>query len=147
MAADGSQGNLELNKVAWTRKGAVAWEGGRISDGWMQTLSAPWLSPVRWLDGDLVLGEGFWEPGEHGGSGEADLTLLDVRLMENAKLPPASLRVRGAFDYDVRSEGFALRDVTLLFPDYRDDPVVIPSLQWSPGSLRAQIKEIGRAHV
>ena len=140
LVADGPGGNLELNKVAWAKKGAVAWEGGRISDGWVQTLSFPWLSPVRWLDGDVILGEGFWEPGEHGGSGEADVTLLDVRLVENAKLPPASFRARGAFDYDNRSEGFALRDMTLLFPDYRDDPVGIPTLQWSPGSIRAEVK-------
>jgi hypothetical protein len=33
-----------------------------------------------------------------------------------------------------------MMDTTLLFPDYRDDPVVISSLHWSPGSLRAQIK-------
>lgn len=138
--AKGSMGTLELQKVAWVKKGSVAWEGGRISDGWVQTLSSPWLSPVRWLDGDVVLGEGFWEPGEHGGSGEADLTLLDVRLMENAKLPPASLRIRGAYEYDNRGEGFDLRDVTLLFPDFRDDPVLIPSFHWGPGSWRAQIQ-------
>lgn len=140
LVADGEMGNLELQKIAWMKKGSIAWEGGRISDGWMRTLSSPWLSPVRWLDGDVVLGAGFWEPGEHGGSGEADLTLLDVRLMENVKLPPASLRISGAFEYDNRSDGFDLQDVTLLFPDFRDDPVVVSSFHWSPGSLRAQIK-------
>ena len=140
VVAEGGMGNLELQKMAWMKKGSIAWEGGRISEGWMQTLLSPWLSPVRWLDGDVVLGAGFWEPGEHGGSGEADLTLLDVRLMENAKLPPASLRISGAFEYDNRSEGFDLRDVTLLFPDFRDDPVMVPSFHWSPGSLRAQVK-------
>ncbi|NBR70440.1 MAG: hypothetical protein EBT69_09750, partial [Verrucomicrobia bacterium] len=98
------------------------------------------LSPVRWLDGDVVLGAGFWEPGDHGASGGLDLTLLGVRLMENEKLPSASLRLAGTFEYDNRSAGFDLRDTTLLFPDYRDDPVVVSSFHWSPGSLRAQIK-------
>jgi len=140
LVADGEKGNLELQKIAWMKKGSLAWESGRISDGWAQALSAPWLRPVRWLDGDVVLGAGFWEPGEHGGSGEADLTLLDVRLSENSKLPPVSLRVSGAFEYDDRSEGFDLQDVTLLFPDFRDDPVVLSSFHWSPGSLRAQIQ-------
>lgn len=138
VVAEGEMGNLELQKMAWMKKGSIAWEGGRISEGWMQTLSSPWMSPVRWLDGDVVLGAGFWEPGEHGGSGEADLTLLEVRLMENPKLPPASLRLSGAFEYDNRSAGFDLRDVTLLFPDFRDDPVMISSFHWSPGSLRAK---------
>ena len=140
LVADGEMGNLELQKIAWTKKGSIAWESGRISDGWMQRLSSPWLHPARWLDGDVVLGAGFWEPGEHGGSGEADLTLLDVRLAKNVKLPPASLRISGAYQYDHRSEGFDLQDVTLLFPDFRDDPVIISSFHWSPGSLRAQIK-------
>ena len=140
LTAEGPMGNLEFQKIAWAKKGAWAWEGGRISDGWMQTLSSPWLSPVRWLDGDVVLGAGFWEPGEHGGSGEADLTLLDVRLVENPKLPAASLRISGSYEYDNRSKGFDLQDVTVLFPDFRDDPVVVPSFHWSPGSWRAQIK-------
>ena len=140
LVASGDKGNLELQKIAWAKKGAIAWEGGRISEGWMQALSAPWLSPVRWLDGDVVLGNGFWEPGEHGGSGEADLTLVDVRLMENVKLPPASLRISGAFEYDERSEGLGLQDVTILFPDFGDDPVFLPFLHWSPGSVRAQVK-------
>jgi hypothetical protein len=140
LVAEGEMGNLELQKVAWVKKGSIAWEGGRISGGWMQTLSSPWLSPVRWLDGDVVMGAGFWEPGDHGASGGLDLTLLGVRLMENEKLPSASLRLAGTFEYDNRSAGFDLRDTTLLFPDYRDDPVVVSSFHWSPGSLRAQIK-------
>ena len=140
LVAEGEMGNLELQKVAWVKKGSIAWDGGRISGGWMQTLSSPWLSPVRWLDGDVVMGAGFWEPGDHGASGGLDLTLLGVRLMENEKLPSASLRLAGTFEYDNRSAGFDLRDTTLLFPDYRDDPVVVSSFHWSPGSLRAQIK-------
>jgi hypothetical protein len=140
LVAEGVMGNLEFQKVSWVKKGSIAWEGGRISDGWMQTLSSPWLSPVRWLDGDVVLGGGFWEPGEHGASGGLDLTLLGVRLTMDPKLPPASLRLSGSFEYDNRTSGFDMMDTTLLFPDYRDDPVVISSLHWSPGSLRAQIK-------
>ncbi|NCY22039.1 hypothetical protein EBX31_08800 [bacterium] len=127
LVADGSMGNLELQKIAWVKKGALAWEGGRIAEGWIQTFY-------------VVLGAGFWEPREHGGSGEVDLTLVDVRLMENAKLPPASLRIGGAFEYDHRSTGVDLRDTTLLFPEYRDDPVVISAFHWSPGFLRAKIE-------
>ncbi|MCX6936210.1 MAG: hypothetical protein NTZ01_08515 [Verrucomicrobia bacterium] len=138
--ASGAMGNISVSKFSWTKTGPFSWECGRISDGWMRILSTPWLRPAQWVDGDLVLGAGFLQTGNHGASGEFDLTLLEARLMEDIKLPAASVRVGGDFEYDRRTDSLTLKDASLLFPDYRNNPVEIPTMSWSPGSISAQLK-------
>ena len=139
LEAVGAMGNISIGKLSWSKEGPLSWEEGRIADGWLRILLASALRPGQWIDGDVVLGAGFWQPGNHGGSGEFDVTLLEARLMEDTKLSPASVRLAGDFEYDRRADSFSLKDATLLFPEYRNNPVQIPSLLWRPGSISAQI--------
>jgi len=101
-------------------------------------LAQPWLQPNRWIDGDLVLGQGFWETGDHGSSGQIDATLLDARLSESKTLAPLSVRIGGDWEYDNRTHLFAAKDASILFPDFRDRPVQIPLLQAGPGLFHLQ---------
>ena len=138
LEAVGAMGNISLSKVSWSKTGPLSWEEGRIADGWLRILLASHLLPAQWIDGDVVLGAGFYQGSNYGGSGEFDITLLEARLMEDLKLPSASVRVAGDFEYDRRTESFSLKDASLLFPEYRNDPVQIPSFSWRPGSLTVQ---------
>ena len=140
LTARGGVGNISLNNLSWKKQGALAWEKGRISSGWIAYGVDPWLVPSRWVDGDLVLGTGFWQPEEYGGSGAFDATLLEARLQKNPKLAPVSVRVGGDFEYDKRTKNFSLKDGRMLFTEYRDDPVDLPLLSWRPGSISAQLK-------
>jgi len=140
LTARGGMGNITLNNLSWKKQGALAWEKGRISSGWIAYGVDPWLVPSRWVDGDLVLGAGFWQPEEYGGSGEFDATLLEARLQKNPKLTPVSVRLGGDFEYDKRTKNFTLKDGRMLFSEYRDDPVELPLLSWRPGSISAQLK-------
>ena len=138
LTADGFGGTLQIGKLDWKKGGAVSWESARASAGWVAFLAQPWLQPNRWIDGDLVLGQGFWEAGEHGASGQIDATLLDARLSDSKTLAPLSVRIGGDWEYDNRTHLFAVKDASILFPDFRDRPVQIPLLQAGPGLFHLQ---------
>ena len=140
LSAKSQQGNLSVTKLTWAREGAWAWEGGRIAEGWIAWLINPWLEPSRWVDGDAILGSGFWQPKEFGGSGEIDLTLVDARLVEDSKKPAISARLSGDFDFDKRIKSLSFQDGLLTFSDYPNDPVGIPTLRMGNHSVAAQIK-------
>jgi hypothetical protein len=126
--------------VDWRKGGAVAWESARIPSGWVALLAKPWLQPNRWVNGDLVLGTGFWEPGEHGSSGEIDVTLLEARLSEKLALEPLSLRLGGDWEYDNRTQTFLFKNGSFFFPDFKDSPVQIPILQAGAGVFQAKLE-------
>ena len=107
--------------------------------GWAALLAQPWLQPNPWVDGDVVLGSGFWEPGEHGSSGQIDVTLLEARITEKQGVTPLSVRASGNWEYDERTRLFVLKEASLLFPEFKDDPVEIPSLQAGPGLFQARV--------
>ncbi|NBR96529.1 MAG: DUF748 domain-containing protein, partial [Verrucomicrobia bacterium] len=140
LSAKSQQGNLSVTKLTWAREGAWAWEGARIAEGWIAWLINPWLEPSRWVDGDAILGSGFWQPKEFGGSGEIDLTLVDARLVEDSKKPAISARLSGDFDFDKRIKSLSFQDGLLTFSDYPNDPVGIPTLRMGNHSVAAQIK-------
>ena len=140
LSAKSQQGNLSVTKLTWAREGAWAWEGGRIAEGWIAWLINPWLEPSRWVDGDAILGSGFWQPKEFGGSGEIDLTLVDARLVEDLKKPAISARLSVDFDFDKRIKSLSFQDGLLTFSDYPNDPVGIPTLRMGNHSVAAQIK-------
>lgn len=139
LTADGLGGKLVIGKLDWKKGGAVSWESVRIPDVWVAFLAKPWLQPNRWVDGDVVLGQGFWEPGEHGSSGQIDATLLDARITERQGSVPLSLRWNGDWEYDNRTHLFVLKDAAVLFPEFRDSPVQIPSLQAGPGLFQIKV--------
>ena len=140
LSAKSGVGNLSVNQVNWAKDAAWAWEGGRFSEGWVAWLMNRWLTPARWVDGDVILGAGFFQPGEYGGSGEIDLSLLEVCLVEDRKKQGISVRLNGDFDYDKRTESFAFKDGSLIFSSYPNDPVVIPSLMVGNHSVKAQVR-------
>lgn len=140
LTAEGPSGKLLLGKVDWRKGGAVAWESARIPSGWAALLAKPWLQPNRWVNGDLVLGTGFWEPGEHGSSGEIDVTLLEARLSEKLALEPLSLRLGGDWEYDNRTQTFLFKNGSFFFPDFKDSPVQIPILQAGAGVFQAKLE-------
>jgi hypothetical protein len=139
LTATGAGGKLVLGKLDVARSGAVAWESARASAGWVAQLIQPWLKPNRWVDGDVVLGPGSWERGEHGSSGLIDLTLLEARITDKASETALSARVQGNWEYDGRMRLFALKDASLVFPEFKDDPVQVPSLQAGPGLFQAKV--------
>jgi hypothetical protein len=110
-----------------------------VPKGWVALLAKPWLQPNPWVDGDVVLGSGFWEPGEHGSSGQIDVTLLEARITEKQGLTPLSVRASGNWEYDERTRLFTLKEASLLFPEFKDDPVEIPSLQAGPGLFQVRV--------
>lgn len=140
LSAKSDVGNLSVNQMNWVRDGAWAWGGGRFSEGWAAWLMNRWLTPARWVDGDVVAGAGFFQPGEYGGSGEVDLSLLDVRLMDDMKKESVSARLNGDFDYDKRTKSFVFKDGSLTFSTYPNDPVEIPSLMVGRHSVKAQVR-------
>lgn len=140
LSAKSQQGNMSVTKLTWAREGAWAWEGGRIAEGWIAWMINPWIEPSRWVDGDAILGAGFWQPGEFGGSGEVDLSLVDARLVEDLKKSAVSARLSGNFDFDKRSKCLSFQDGLLTFSDYPNDPVGIPTLRLGNHSVAAQIK-------
>ena len=140
LSAKSAEGNLSVAKLTWKKDGAWAWEGGRFSRGWVAWLVDPWLKPQRWVDGDLVLGAGFWQPTEYGGSGEIDVTLMDGRLVENQKEPDVSVRLDGNFDFDSRVRSLSWKDGSITFAKFPDSPVLIPSLRVGKSSVTAQVR-------
>ncbi len=140
LSAKSGVGNLSVNQLNWAKNGAWAWDGGRFSEGWVAWLMNRWLTPARWVDGDVVLGAGFFEPGEYGGSGEIDLSLVEARLVEDTKKAGVSVRLNGDFDFEKRTESFAFKDGSLIFSGFPNDPVIIPSLLVSNHSVKAQVK-------
>ena len=141
LTADGPGGKLQIGKLDFRRNGALAWESGRASQGWVAVLAQPWLKPNRWVDGDVVLGQGFWEPGEHGSSGEIDGSLLEARISERKDLAPLSGRFRGDWEYDNRTKLFVLKNAILAFPEFKDNPVEISSLQAGPELFQTKVTE------
>ena len=139
LTAKGSQGELTLGKVDYQRKGTVAWESARAPAGWVAVLAQPWLKPNRWMGGDVVLGQGFWEPADHGASGEIDATLVEAGISPVKGAKPLSLRLSGAWEYDNRTQLFVLKDASLLFPELKDDPVQIRDLTTGPGLFRLDV--------
>ena len=139
LTADGPGGKLQIVKLAYRKNGALAWDSGRASPGWVRVLAQPWLKPNRWVDGDVVLGQGFWEPGEHGSSGEIDVSLLVARISERKDLTPLSGRFRGDWEYDSRTQLFVLKNATLLFPEFMDNPVEVFSLQAGPELFQTKV--------
>jgi hypothetical protein len=140
LTAKSANGNLSLSKLTWLRDGAWAWEGARFSEGWVAWLVNPWLKPSRWVDGDVILGPGFWQPAEYGGSGELDLSLVGARLVENLKEEDISFGLSGSFDYDTRTKSLSFKDGTLVSTKFKDDPVVIPVLRVGKNSVTAQVR-------
>lgn len=139
LTADGPGGKLQIGKLDYRRNGVLAWDSGRVSQGWVAGLAQPWLKPNRWVDGDVVLGQGFWEPGEHGSSGEIDVSLLEARVSDRKDLAPFSGRFRGDWEYDERTKIFVLKNSTLLFPEFKDNPVEISSLQVGPELFQTKL--------
>lgn len=140
LSADGPGGKLVIGNLAYKRNGALGWDSIRASSAWMTVLAAPWLRPNRWVAGDVVLGPGFWQPGDHGSSGEIDLTLLEARISEAKGKAALSARVTGNWDYDTRTKIFGFKDGSLTFPQAKDNPVQVPSLQAGPGLFSARIE-------
>lgn len=140
LTAKSANGNLSLSKLTWLRDGAWAWEGARFSEGWVAWLVNPWLKPSRWVDGDVILGPGFWQPAEYGGSGELDLSLVGARLVENPKEEDISFGLTGSFDYDTRTKSLNFKDGNLVSTKFQDDPVVIPALRIGKNSVSAQVR-------
>jgi len=130
---------LRLGKVDYRKNGAVAWESARAPRGWVAILAQPWLRPNRWVDGDVVLGPGFWEPGDHGASGQIDLSMVEARISEKISPAPLSVRLEGNWEYDKRTRIFLLKEATLIFPEFKDDPVQIPLLQSGPGLFQVKL--------
>lgn len=130
---------LRLGKVDYRKNGALAWDSARVPQGWVAILAQPWLRPNPWVDGDVVLGPGFWEPGDHGASGQMDVALLEARVSEKTSQIPLSLRLNGDWEYDKRTRIFLLKEATLIFPEFKDDPVQIPSLQSGPGLFQVKV--------
>lgn len=139
LTAQSAGGELRLGKVDYRKNGALAWESARVPKGWVALLAQPWLQPNPWVDGDVVLGSGFWEPGEHGSSGQIDVTLLEARITEKQGLTPLSVRASGNWEYDERTRLFTLKEASLLFPEFKDDPVEIPLLQAGPGLFQVKV--------
>jgi len=139
LTAQSAGEKLILGKVDYQKDGALAWESARVPKGWAATLAKPWLQPNPWVDGDVVLGSGFWEPGEHGSSGQIDVTLLEAKITEKQGVTPLSVRASGNWEYDGRTRLFALKEASLLFPEFKDDPVEIPSLQAGPGLFQVKV--------
>ena len=139
LTANGLGGTLQIGKMDWKRGGAVSWESARIPGVWMAFFCQSWMKPNRWVRGDLVLGQGFWEPGDHGFSGQIDATLLEASLSDRKNLAPLSVRLGGDWEYDNRTHFFSLKDASVLFPEFRDQPVQIPSLQTGPGLFQIKM--------
>lgn len=139
LTADGTGGKLVIGKLDYQKNGALAWDSIRASAAWLKVLTAPWLKPNRWVGGDLVLGPGFWEPGEYGASGEIDATLLEASISEEKGAVPLSVRSTGAWEYDRRTRLFVFKDGSLIFPESKDEPVQIRTLQAGPGLWRLDI--------
>ena len=139
LTADGPGGKLFIGKLDYQKNGAVAWDSIRASAAWMKVLAAPWLKPNRWVGGDVMLGPGFWEPGEYGATGEIDATWLEVSISEKKGAVPLSVRSTGAWEYDRRTRLFVLKDGSLIFPESKDDPVEIRTLQAGPGLWRLEV--------
>lgn len=140
LSAKSAQGNFSVSKLTWARGGAWAWEGARCAEGWVSWLVNPWLQPGRWVDGDLVVGAGFWQPSEYGGSGEIDVTLMDGRLVENRAEPDVSVRMDGNFAFDARGRSLTLKDGSITFAEFPNSPVLIPSLRVGKSSVTAQVR-------
>ena len=139
LTATGAGGKLQIGKLDFKKNGALAWESLRAPAGWMAVLARPWLEPNRWVGGDVVLGQGFWEPADHGASGEIDATLLEAGISPVKGATPLSVRLAGAWEYDNRTQLFVLKDASLLFPEMKDDPVQIRTLQAGPGLFRLDV--------
>ena len=139
LKAQSPDGELRLGKVDYRKNGALAWESARAPKVWMAILAKPWLQPNPWVDGDVLLGPGFWEPGEHGSSGQIDATLLDARITDKPTQTALSVRANGNWEYDTRTRLFSLKEASLLFPDFKDDPVQIPLLQAGPGLFQVKV--------
>ncbi|MEY5062573.1 MAG: hypothetical protein RLZZ112_537, partial [Verrucomicrobiota bacterium] len=139
LTATGAGGKLQIGKLDFRKNGALAWESIRAPAGWVAVLARPWLEPNRWVGGDVVLGQGFWEPADHGASGEIDATLLEAGISARKEAIPLSLRLTGAWEYDNRTQLFVLKDASLLFPELKDDPVQIRTLQAGPGLFRLDV--------
>jgi len=139
LTAQSAGKKLILGKVDYRKNGALAWESLRAPAGWMAVLARPWLEPNRWLDGDLELGPGFWEPGDHGASGEIDARLVRVRISEPSGRAPLSARLQGSWEYDNRTRLFLLKDTSLLFSGFQDDPVLISRLEAGPGLFTLKV--------
>jgi len=141
LTAQSAGGELFIGKVDYRKNGAWAWESARLPKGWVATLAKPWLGQNRWVDGDLVLGPGFWELGEHGSSGEIDLLLLEARISEESQRMSLSFRCKGEWEHDNRTQGFTLKDAFLICSSFDsaekkiiDLPAVqIPLCQTAPG--------------
>jgi len=148
LTARSAAGELTLVKVDYRKNGALAWDSARVPKGWAATLAKPWLQPNPWVEGSVVLGEGFWEPGEHGSSGEINLLLSEGRISSRDTLESVSCRLEGVWEYDNRTEAFTLKDASLGF--FRLDaaakkvtelpPVEIPSCRAGPGRFEATLK-------
>ena len=139
LTAEGFGGTLIIEKVDWKKSEAVSWESGRIPKGWVGFLAGSWLQPNRWVEGDLVLGRGFWEPGDHGNSGQIDVTVVEARISDQKKLASVSLRLDGNWDYDQRTHIFTVKDASMFFSGSENQPVEIPLLRAGPGLLDATL--------
>ena len=145
----GPGGELLIRKLDAKPGGAVAWESANIPEGWVRILAKPWLQPNRWVNGDLELKEGFWEPNEHGASGEINALLVRASLSDQPSSIPLSLRLDGTWDYDHRTDSFSLKNSSLRFFEFPTQPegevriflppVQIPLFQAGPDRLEFQL--------
>lgn len=148
LQAQGPAGDLQIGKLDWQKNGALAWESARLPPGWVAMLAGPWLRPNSWVEGSVVLGQGFWEPGEHGSSGAINLLVSGGRISTRDTLEPVSCRLEGDWEYDNRTESFTGKDASVGF--FRFDaaakkvielpPVEIPSCRAGPGRFEAKLE-------
>jgi len=130
-----------VRNLDYQKDGAVAWESIRAAPGWVAVLAQPWLQPNRWLGGDVVFEKGFWDPGDHGASGEIDVEIMQARINANPSVQPFSGRLTGIWEFDNRTRLFLLKDASFFTPGFRDAPVQISQLQSGPGLFRMNMDD------
>lgn len=137
LLVSGPQGNLQILQMDYRKEAALSWESARVSSGWAAVLVKPWISPNEWVGGDLVAGPGFWEPADHGSSGQLDLSLVGVRI-NRPEGAPLSVRGVGDWEFDKRTGVLVVKDASLQFPVAGDQPVEISILEAGPGLFRVK---------
>jgi len=151
LTANGLGGILKIDKLDWKRDGAVSWQSARMAGAWVSFFSQSWLRPNRWVQGDLVFGEGFWEPSDHGAPGQIDVVVEDGTISEQPKSAKIFCRLNGNWSFENRIQTFSLKDASLKFTETYSNtrqsidlpPVTIGLLEIGPGSFDLKAKSGG----
>lgn len=139
LAVNGPVGKMEVRQLGYQKGEAVNWASANVSEGWVSLLSQPWLKPNRWVGGNLFLAKGRWQPSDHGSSGTLTAVLEGGRISDQKTRTAFSAELSGDWEYDSRTHLFALKEGKLVFPEFKDKPVTVSSLQAGPGLFQAKV--------